>query len=166
MIKVVVLDIDGVLTDGMVWLNDRGEEFKGLHYRDLDALTELAQTGFVLGFITGEDRPIVEVFRQRLPHQYFYQGRKDKLPVVQEIIRHAGVTSRELCYVGDGYRDIPAMRYAGVGVCPCNAAPEVRERADYVLSEPGGYGAIAELARLLRAHQFDTISKVVDEEGS
>jgi YrbI family 3-deoxy-D-manno-octulosonate 8-phosphate phosphatase len=149
-LRILVSDIDGVLTDGSVWLDTDGGEQKRIYFRDLDALFDLHRTGFTLAFVTGEAGPWVEMIRKRLPHRHFYSKCKDKASAVREILHLEGSDRTQLCYIGDGLSDIPAMAEAGVSACPADAAPEAIAAADLVLQTRGGYGAIAELTGWIR----------------
>src|SRR5437588_11894593 len=114
----LVSDVDGVLTDGFVWIDGRGNETKRVFFRDLDALFDLHRSGFTLAFVTGEQGDWVEMIKKRLPFKYFYSGCREKQKAVQEILDLNGSTRDDLCYIGDGASDVPAMQLAGVAVCP------------------------------------------------
>ncbi|HWZ43296.1 MAG TPA: HAD hydrolase family protein [Candidatus Saccharimonadales bacterium] len=150
-VTILVSDIDGVLTDGYVWLDGGGNEMKRIFFRDVDALFDLHRNGFTVAFITGEQGAWVEMIKGRLPHKYFYSGCREKQKAVQEILALEGAERAALCYIGDGMSDVPAMEVAGVAVCPANGSMEALAAADVVLSVNGGQGAIVELARLLKS---------------
>ena len=149
--RILVCDIDGVLTDGFVWIDGKGNELKRISFHDLDALFDLQKNGFTVAFLTGEQGDWVEMVKKRLPYKYFYCGCRDKHAALLEILRLENGQSADLCYIGDGLSDVPALQLAGMAVVPANAVQEARLVAGIVLSASGGQGAIVELARLLKA---------------
>lgn len=143
-IKIIVMDIDGVLTDGKLEINSEGKESKQISFRDIDAIFEMKRR-YKIGMITGEKTPIVDYFEKRFSPDYFYSGCKEKEKALVEIKDKAGVDSSEICYIGDGKHDVDAVVYAGIGVCPSDAIQEVRSAADIILKSPGGQNCIHEL---------------------
>ena len=149
--RILACDIDGVLTDGSVWIDGKGNELKRISFHDLDALFDLQRNGFTLAFLTGEQGDWVEMIKKRLPYKYFYLGCRDKHSALLEILRLENGESADLCYIGDGLSDVPALELAGVAVVPANAILEARSVASIVLSASGGQGALVELSGLLKA---------------
>jgi YrbI family 3-deoxy-D-manno-octulosonate 8-phosphate phosphatase len=149
--RILACDIDGVLTDGSVWIDGKGNELKRISFHDLDALFDLQKNGFTLAFLTGEQGDWVEMVKKRLPYKYFYSGCRDKRSALLEILRLENGQSEDLCYIGDGLSDVPALKLAGVAAVPANAVHEARSVASIVLSALGGQGAIVELSSLLKA---------------
>jgi len=149
LIKVVLFDIDGVVTDGTVWLDQDGREIKRMSMVDIDAIHDLHRHGFILGAITGETEEKCLFFRKRFHWDYFYSGVKDKLDVLNKIRKQEQVDPSEICYIGDGWYDVQPLKNVGLSVCPKNAIPEVLEVADVCLSKSGGDGCLWELRRLL-----------------
>ena len=150
MIKIVCLDIDGVLTDGLVHVDQHGNEFKSIKLTELDALNDIKRLGYKLAAITGEDTPIVEVFQKRVAWDWFCSGCKEKLSAIKEIETQFCVTKEQICYMGDGKYDIPVIEYVGLGVCPKNAVREAKDVADRVLKGGGGECCILELCEILK----------------
>ena len=149
MIRLLIFDIDGVLTDGSVSIDEAGHEHKSYNLTEIDALNDLRRDGYMLAAITGEDKPIVDVFQRLLPWNVFLRGCKDKVAGIRKLEKHLVVDASEICYIGDGKYDVPAIRYAGLGVAPGNAIAEAKETADIVLEGLGGKNCINELRRLL-----------------
>ncbi len=149
MIKLVLIDIDGVITDGKVQINSEGQETKQLDFKDIDAIFELKERGYKIGLITGEDTPIVKYFNNRFKPHYFYSNCKDKVSKIKEIQNMDGYKTGEICFIGDSKHDIDAIEYAGFGVCPNNASENVKAITDKVLSSNGGDGCIMELVDFL-----------------
>jgi D-sedoheptulose 7-phosphate isomerase len=152
MIKMILFDIDGVITDGKVCINSSGEEFKSINFKDIDAVFEFKRRGYKIGFITGEKTPIVNYFKDRFMPDYFFDGIKDKCKVIKEIELLSGIDRYEICYIGDGKSDIEAVGYVGLGVCPQDAIPEVKENADYILKSCAGEGCIHELVKVVESN--------------
>ena len=149
-ISTVVFDIDGVLTDGSVHIDQAGKEFKAYNMTEIDALNDAKRLGYRIAAVTGEDTPIVEVFRNRVPWDRFISGCKDKRAAIQTLELEFEITREEICYIGDGKYDIAAIEYAGLGVCPQNSISDVKRAADIVLKESGGGHCVMELLTLLK----------------
>lgn len=147
MVKVLIFDIDGVLTDGNVSIDEAGHERKSYNLTEIDALNDLRRDGYMLAAITGEDKAIVDVFQRLVPWDAFLRGCKDKVAGIQQLEKQFAVDASEICYIGDGKYDVPAIRYAGLGVAPGNAIAEAKEAADIVLKGRGGKNCINELRR-------------------
>ena len=151
MIKAVLFDIDGVLTDGKIFVDQEGREMKRISLKDIDAVYDIKRRGFLIGAITGEATEMSKYFERRFPWDFFYVGIKDKLSVVKDIERRAGLTPEEICYIGDGLYDIEVLSYVGLSVCPRDAIPEAITAAKIRLNKDGGDGCVWELRKLLLA---------------
>ena len=147
--RLLVFDIDGVLTDGNVSIDEAGHEHKSYNLTEIDALNDLRRSGYIVAAITGEDKPIVDVFQRLLPWDGFLRGCKDKVAGIQQLEMQFAVDALEICYIGDGKYDVPAIRYAGLGIAPGNAITEAKEAADVVLRGVGGKDCINELRSLI-----------------
>ena len=152
MIKLVVLDIDGVITDGKVQIDSKGHERKQIDFKDIDAIFELKRKKYKLGIITGESTPINKYLIRRFKPDFFYFSCKDKVSAIKEIQNKEGYLTGEICFVGDSNYDVYAVKYAGLGVCPYNASEGVKAVADIVLNSNGGDGCIMELVSLLEKY--------------
>lgn len=150
MIKLLVFDIDGVLTDGTVIIDSDGREQKKINLKDADALFELKRAGFLLAAVTGEDTPIVSYFEKRFPWDYFYRGNKHKKDTLLELEQKTGCESGEICYIGDGKYDVEPLKYAGLGICPADAIDRVKSASDIILQAKGGQGGLWELLEILK----------------
>lgn len=152
-IKVALMDIDGVLTNGAIFhFVDAGGklvEFKGVHSQDSIALAWLAEAGIKTGFISGRISQGMEERLKLLKAGYIYQGRLDKIAVFEEICRSAGVSAAQTLYIGDDLPDIPVLRAAGLSLAVANARPQVKAAAHHVMRLPGGQGAVREAAEFL-----------------
>lgn len=116
LIKVIALDIDGVLTNGTVIIDDEGKERKSLFYRDVDAIFRGKREGLQFALITGEDDILVDQISKRLGIDLVLKGAKDKVKAITELSRQLHVPLREICYIGDSDRDAPALEMVGLGV--------------------------------------------------
>ncbi len=148
-IKAVLLDIDGVLTNGKVTVDSEGRESKTIDFKDIDAVFELRRRGVKIGLITGEATPITLFFRERFKPDFFYNGCKDKPAALNEIMAQTGFSYEEICYAGDGKYDIPVMKLVKYAASPANAIPEVRRQSNILLERNGGDGCIWELMEKL-----------------
>ena len=149
MIKLIVFDIDGVITDGSVIIDSQGNEQKRVNLKDIDAIFELKRRGFLLAAITGEDTSIVDYFEKRFPWEYFYRGNKTKKETMKLIEEGTGVSRENVCYVGDGKYDVEPLLYAGLGICPANAIDKAKQAADIILQNEGGEGCVWEILTIL-----------------
>ncbi len=158
MIKLIVFDIDGVITNGSVIIDSKGTEQKQINLKDIDAIFELHRRGYKLAAITGEDTDIVNYFEKRFPWDYFYRGNKTKKDTLQRIEVETGIDRENICYVGDGKYDVDSLAYAGLGLCPANAIDRARNAADIILQNNGGEGCIWEMISLLEKYNDDDCS--------
>ncbi len=152
MIKLVILDIDGVLTDGTIQIDAQGHEHKTIHIKDIDAIFALKNQGFRLAAVTGEQTEIVGYFENRFPWDWFFQGKKNKLETVRVLLKEQGLTMEEVAYIGDGKYDVPLLSEAGLSFCPADAIEEAKQQADFVLRNPGGMGCVWEMASILETY--------------
>src|ERR1043165_4466261 len=152
-IKLLLMDCDGVLTDGRVWLFENGEEQKGFHTRDGLGLELLHRAGLQSGIISGRTSTAVQKRAEGLDMSFIVQGCEDKQKSFTEILDKAGVENLEVAFIGDDLNDIPLMLQAGLGVAVSDAASETREHAHYVTNAPGGFGAVREVIELILKSQ-------------
>ena len=152
-IRVLLLDVDGVLTDGTYFHVPDGNgglfETKVFDSQDGIALHWLREAGIAGGVITGRNSPVVAERARSAGFVHVYQGHVEKVPILEEILEKAGVSSEQVAYVGDDYTDVVIMHRVGLGVATANARPEVKAEAHYVTTLPGGRGAVREVVELL-----------------
>jgi len=149
MIRVLALDIDGVLTDGRVRLDEGGRETKALHFWDIDAVYLAHRRGLIVVLVTGEDTPMVEVIARKLSVTRVYRNAKDKEAALRQVVRDEDVSLAEVAFVGDAPRDAPALEIVGLGLAPADAHEAARAAAHQVLSHRGGAGAVSEAVDLI-----------------
>jgi 3-deoxy-D-manno-octulosonate 8-phosphate phosphatase (KDO 8-P phosphatase) len=148
-IRLVVFDVDGVLTNGSLILGDKGDEYKVFHVHDGLGLVMLREAGLNLAVISARSTPIVAERMATLGIDYVYQGQSDKQTAISELMQKLDVNKDETAFVGDDLIDLPAMGRAGLAIAVANAQPLVRERADWVTSKNGGQGAVREVCELI-----------------
>lgn len=166
MVRLVLMDIDGVVTNGKVFIDESGKESKSLDFKDIDAIFEMKRMGLHIGFVTGEDTRITEYFGRRFTPDFFYKGRKDKRQVIKEIEIEAGFTKEEICFIGDGRNDVDAVGYVGMGACPADAIEDVKRNSKIILSAKGGEGCLHELVTILKStdcSMTSTLDKSISE---
>ena len=148
-IKLLLMDCDGVLTDGRIWLFENGEEQKGFHTRDGLGIELWHRAGLKSGIISGRKSSAVERRARGLGMSFVVQGVTEKVRAFTETVVEAGVTNEEVAFIGDDLNDIPLMLRSGFAVAVADAAPETRERAHYVTKLNGGQGAVREVIELI-----------------
>ena len=148
-IRLLLLDVDGVLTDGGIVIDERGEEVTRFDVQDGHGIKLLQDSGIRVGLLTGRASRAVAVRAQRLSIGLVYQNVTDKLRGYEEVKAETGLTDAEIAYVGDDMQDLPVLRRVALGVAVENAWDGLKAYADYVTRRPGGHGAVREVAELL-----------------
>lgn len=152
-IRLVITDVDGVLTGGTIYhfVDTAGElvEFKGIHAQDSIALAWLSESGLVTGVISGRVSKGTDARLRILKVKHIYQHRLDKANVFAEILQAEGLKADQALYVGDDLPDLAVMRLAAIAVAPANARPEVKAAAHWVTKARGGDGAFREMVEAL-----------------
>ncbi|MGH8428362.1 MAG: KdsC family phosphatase [Gammaproteobacteria bacterium] len=150
-VRLLALDVDGVLTDGRIWIFDRGGEAKAFHIHDGHGLKRLMAAGIVVVLITGRHSPATRRRAGELGIAAVHEGVEDKGRCLTEVAAAAGVPLAACAYMGDDEPDISALTAAGVALAPANAVPAVRALADWCATASGGRGAVREACELLLA---------------
>jgi 3-deoxy-D-manno-octulosonate 8-phosphate phosphatase (KDO 8-P phosphatase) len=164
-IKMLVLDVDGVLTDGRLYFDNQGNELKAFCTRDGLGMRILQDHGTTLALITGRQSEIVSHRAAQLGIEHVYQGRNDKLNAFNELLSNTGMDEQQTCYAGDDWIDIPVLDRAGLAVTVADADPVVKDRVHWITSRKGGDGAVREICDLILAargldqHVLDGILK-------
>ena len=148
-VKLLLLDCDGVLTDGRITLFADGDEQKSFHTRDGHGLVLLHRAGLQSGIISGRTSSAVERRARDLGIAHVRQGTHNKIIEFAEVVAAAGVSEQEVAFVGDDVTDIPLMRRAVLAVAVADAGSETRAAAHYVTQLPGGFGAVREVCELI-----------------
>ena len=143
--KLILIDVDGVLTDGRVTLDIHGNETKTVCYRDLDAIGAGRRGGYDFAFVTGEDTDMVNALARRFGIVRVYAGAKDKLAAMKQIAAELNVKVDELLYIGDSDRDAPALEAVGLGIAPRDGTSNAKNAANHITETKGGYGVLLEV---------------------
>ncbi|WXL26701.1 HAD family hydrolase [Ectopseudomonas mendocina] len=152
-IKLAVFDVDGVLTDGKLYFLVDGSEFKTFNTLDGHGIKMLIKSGVRTAIITGRTTAVVERRAKNLGIQHLYQGREDKLVVLDELLSELGLDYSQVAYLGDDLPDLPAIRRVGLGMAVANADAFVREHAHGITQARGGEGAAREFCELIMRAQ-------------
>ena len=152
-VKLLLMDCDGVLTDGRIWIFENGEEQKGFHTRDGLGIDLLHRAGLRSGIISGRTSSAVETRAHTLGMSFIVQGHENKVQAFADVLDRASVSTAEVAYIGDDLNDIPLIAQSGFGVAVADAAPEAREHAHYVTKALGGFGAVREVVELILKSQ-------------
>ncbi len=152
-IKLAVFDVDGVLTDGSLFLGDDGQEYKAFHSRDGHGMKMLQASGVDIAIITGRTSRVVQHRMDNLGVRHIYQGQLDKLPAFEALLRKLGISASLAAYVGDDVVDLPVMRRAGLAVAVQDAHPLVKEHAHWCTPNGGGRGAARDLCEMIMRAQ-------------
>lgn len=148
-IRLLLLDVDGVLTDGRIIIDDRGVESKEFHVRDGQGIALLMRAGIDVGFITGRSSNVVRHRARDLGVTLVYQSVTDKLACYAAIKRQRHLTDAQIAYVGDDLIDQPVLSQAGLAIAVADGWPELHAVVDYTTKAWGGKGAVREVAELL-----------------
>ena len=148
-IRLLALDVDGIMTDGKLFFSANGDELKGFNILDGLGLKQVMAAGITVAVITGRSSPLTQKRMSDLGIPHLMQGREDKKVALQELVDTLGVAANEIAYMGDDLPDLPAIRFAGLSITVPNGYWLVREQADVCTSLPGGSGAVREACDLL-----------------
>ncbi|CAK0775199.1 3-deoxy-D-manno-octulosonate 8-phosphate phosphatase KdsC [Gammaproteobacteria bacterium] len=160
-IQLLVFDVDGVLTDGSLYLGDDGQEYKAFHSRDGHGMKLLQATGVQIAVITGRTSQVVRHRMAGLGVTHVYQGYLEKLPAFYELLEATGYVASEAAFVGDDVIDLPVMLRAGLAVAVQDAHPLVKRHCHWQTSNRGGRGAAREVCELIMEAQ-GTLQGVFD----
>jgi 3-deoxy-D-manno-octulosonate 8-phosphate phosphatase (KDO 8-P phosphatase) len=148
-IRLLLLDVDGVMTDGRIVYDNHGVETKAFDVKDGHGLKLLRRAGIRIGIITGRQSEVVRFRALELGIEILYQGAKDKLVPYREVLETLGLSDEEVAYVGDDIVDLPILRRVGFAATVADAADEVKPLVHYVTARPGGRGAVREVCDLI-----------------
>jgi 3-deoxy-D-manno-octulosonate 8-phosphate phosphatase (KDO 8-P phosphatase) len=152
-IKLLLLDVDGVMTDGGIYLSNSGDEFKKFNTQDGYGIMKLQQAGIKVGIITGRVSKIVEKRAKELGITEVHQNFENKLKVYESIKQKLNLTDVNISYIGDDEFDLPVLERVGFSATPADAMPFVKKRVQYVCRRNGGNGAVREIIDLIMESQ-------------
>src|SRR5215471_12049223 len=165
-IKVLIFDVDGVLTDGQIFVipgpDGKGIESKGFAAHDGLGISLGRLGGLRIGIITKRNSQTVAIRANDLKLEFIYQGQAHKMNAINDILAKTGATINQLCYVGDDIIDLPVMRQCGLAVATANARKEVKAAAHYVTPNPGGFGGGRDAIDFILTAQ-GTLEKVIEQ---
>jgi 3-deoxy-D-manno-octulosonate 8-phosphate phosphatase (KDO 8-P phosphatase) len=152
-IKLVIFDVDGVLTDGSLFVGDGGEEYKAFYSKDGLGMKMLQETGVIIAVITARTSNVVIHRMQSLGIKHIYQGCLEKAPAFAEILNTLNISAAETAYVGDDVIDLPVMRKAGLAIAVQDAHPLAKQHAHWQTTHNGGRGAARDVCELIMQAQ-------------
>jgi 3-deoxy-D-manno-octulosonate 8-phosphate phosphatase (KDO 8-P phosphatase) len=148
-IKMLISDVDGVLTDGTIWLDSNLKWRRSFNVLDGVGLKLLMDAGYTVGIITGGNSEDVRMRMEFLGIKYFYDGASDKVPFFQKILKETRLKPSEIAYIGDEIYDVPIMEVVGFSACPPRANKQAKKAADHETEAEGGYGSVREVCDLI-----------------
>lgn len=160
-IRLLIFDVDGVLTDGRLYLGDDGQEYKAFHSRDGHGMKMLQRTGVAAAIITARSSEVVRMRMESLGIEHVYQGRREKLPAYEDLKGALGLEDGQVAYVGDDVLDLPIMRRVGLSIAVADAHPLVQRQSHWRTQSPGGRGAGREACELIMDAQ-GTLREMVE----
>jgi len=144
-IQMLILDVDGVLTDGSLFVNADGSESKSFNALDGHGIRMWKRAGLKVAFLSGRKSSPTVHRAQQLDIDHVFEDCHDKLKVVNELLEQLSLQPEKIAFVGDDLQDLPVIRYVGFGVAVANSVDEVKQYADYVTTRNGGDGAVREV---------------------
>lgn len=148
-IKLVILDVDGVMSDGRIVIDDNGVQSRNFDIKDGMGVVALQMLGVEVAIITSKRSGAVRHRAEELKIKRFYEGIKKKTEAYAQILEEMNISDAEVCYVGDDLVDLSMMKRVGLPVAVADAVPDVLEHAAYVTKARGGYGAVREVAEMI-----------------
>lgn len=152
-IRLVIFDVDGVLTDGSLYLGDDGQEYKAFNSLDGHGMVMLQHSDVEIGIITGRSSEVVRIRMQSLGIDHLYQGQRDKRPAYAELKQKLGLDDSQIAYVGDDIVDLPVMKRVGLAIAVQDAHAFTKQHAHWITASPGGHGAAREVCELIMEAQ-------------
>lgn len=148
-IKVIVLDVDGTLTDGGVYIDSNGVEIKKFNIKDGGGIALATRAGYEFMILTGRKSYCVEKRAQELKIKYLYQGVDNKVDILESFMKENSLMPENVVYMGDDFNDLDCMKLVGFVACPADAMQCVKDIADFVSEHNGGFGAVRDLCEML-----------------
>lgn len=152
-IKLLLLDVDGVMTDGGIYYSNSGDEFKKFNIQDGYGITKLRRAGINIGIITGRISNLVARRAEELGIKEIYQNLENKLEAYESLKKKFNLTDAEVAYIGDDEFDLPVLELVGFSASPADAVPAVIKRVHYVCKHEGGNGAVREIIEMILSNK-------------
>lgn len=156
-IKAVAMDVDGVLTDGTVWLDEAGHELKRVSFADIMGVSIGRRAGLIYALVSGENGPSLDQIAAKFGVTDVYGGCKDKAAAVREFAARHDLELAEVCYIGDDVNDVPALEICGLAVVPADAQPAALASAVVVTARSGGVGCVREVVDGLLGGRWQSV---------
>lgn len=160
-IRLLICDVDGVLTDGRLFFTPDGQELKSFHARDGHGIKLLQRTGVETAVISGRHSPAVALRMDSLGVRHVYQGRESKLAPFEELLDLLALTPKQTAFVGDDLLDLPLMRRVGLAVAVSDAHFTITDSSHWTTTNPGGLGAVREVCDLIM-HAQNTLPAIIE----
>jgi len=157
-VRLVVMDVDGTLTDGSLYYSAEGHMLKQFHVRDGMGIVLLHKAGLSSAFLTSENSPIIQIRAEKLHIHHIFQSSRNKKRDIVRLSKQANVDVQEIAYIGDDVNDELAMQSCGFRACPSDAAERIKRLADYVCQNPGGRGAVREVIEVILQAQGKSLT--------
>ena len=152
-IRLLILDVDGVLTTGIIYYQSDGREMKGFHIQDGLGIKLLQKTGVIVAVISGKNSAVVSRRMQDLSIKHVYLGQEDKLPAYEDLKQRLHMQDHEIAYMGDDLPDLPLLRRVGLAITVPQAPPIIKQHADYITKIKSGKGAVREACEFIMEAQ-------------
>jgi 3-deoxy-D-manno-octulosonate 8-phosphate phosphatase (KDO 8-P phosphatase) len=163
-ISLLMLDVDGVLTDGSILYNEKGKELKRFFVQDGQGIRWLQRSGIEVGFLSGRFAPAVAIRAKELGITLLFQGVQNKMEVFEKVLKKKNLLPDQVSFVGDDFIDLPLLKIVGLSISVINGHPLVQKEVDYVTKAPGGGGAVREVSELIIKAQ-DKWKLILEEYG-
>lgn len=162
-IKLIVLDVDGTLTDGGIYYDSQGNEMKRFDVKDGLGIKVGIAAGLEFAVITGRESPMVERRVKELGIQHLLSGVQMKLPALKQLLVELQLCPDEVCYIGDDLNDLECMEYVGIASCPADAAEEIKSASHFIADRNGGCGAVRACVESILHHnnQWDSLVRKI-----
>jgi 3-deoxy-D-manno-octulosonate 8-phosphate phosphatase (KDO 8-P phosphatase) len=148
-IRLLLLDVDGILTDGRILYDEDGREIKIFHVQDGQGIRWLQKEGIEVGFLSGRSSRSVEMRAKELGISFLFQGIKDKIKIYERILQKTRLESEQVGYMGDDFIDLALLKKVGLSISVINGHPLIQKEVDYVTRAAGGYGAVREVSEFI-----------------
>jgi len=159
-VRLVIFDVDGVLTDGSLFIGDDGQEYKAFNSRDGHGMKMLQASGVDIGIITGRTSHVVKYRMDSLGIKHVYQGQLDKLPAFEELVEKLGLSVDQVAYVGDDVVDLPILIRVGLAIAVQDAHPLVKQHCHWITTNVGGRAAARDVCELIMQAQGNLESQL------
>ncbi len=148
-IRLLLLDVDGILTDGRILYDDKCREIKIFHVQDGQGIRWLQREKIIVGFLSGRSSMSVEMRAKELGISFLFQGIRDKINIFEKILQETKLDSEQVAYMGDDFIDVALLKRVGLSISVPNGHPMIQKRVNYVTQAAGGYGAVREVCEFI-----------------